>query len=172
MNWTCKRCDFEMVEIHKDTIHKIIDEMNPNFLSLSSDWKSKKSDWIPICPRCDKYPLGFMSRGYPIRIRSGELTTINDMDYVKAHAHREPQSEILSSEVCGCFWCLETFSPDEIEQWHGEGIEGVEPVALCPYCSIDAVIGSASGYSITSEFLGRMKEFWFSPSEWLESTLH
>ena len=170
MDCSCKRCQFELVEIHKNTIIKIIDELNPNFLSLPSNWESIESDWLPICVRCDSYPLGFeMERGYPIRTQSGYHTTINNMDFVKAHRHREHQNEILSSKVCGCFACCQTFSPDMITDWHGGGIVSVEPVALCPYCSIDSVIGSASGYPIDPDFLGKMKEFWFGPSELLKT---
>ena len=121
MNWNCERCNFELVEIHKDTILKIIKELNPNFLSLPSDWESMESDWLLVCPRCDKYCLGFAGKGYPIRTQSGDHTTINDMDFVKAHKHTEYQKEILSSEICGCFYCLQTFHPDMIDQWHGEG---------------------------------------------------
>ena len=83
--------------------------------------------------------------------------------------HTEYQQEILESEICGCFACLETFGPGEINQWHGEGIDGVEPLAFCPRCSIDAVIGSASGFPITESFLRKMKDFWFSPAELMET---
>lgn len=165
MDWNCKRCDFEMVEVQRDILFEIIEKLTPNFLSLPKNWKSIRFDWIQICPRCDKFGLGFAGKGYPIRTQSGEQTTINGVDYVVAHDHREPQNEILSSELCGCFACLQTFSPDQINQWHGEGIEGVEPVALCPECSIDSVIGSSSGFPIEHSFLEKMKDFWFSPSE-------
>jgi hypothetical protein len=33
--------------------------------------------------------------------------------------------------------------------------------ADCPRCGIDAVIGSASGFPITSEFLSSMNGRWF-----------
>jgi hypothetical protein len=33
--------------------------------------------------------------------------------------------------------------------------------ALCPKCGIDAVIGSASGYPISREFLAEMHRHWF-----------
>jgi hypothetical protein len=36
-----------------------------------------------------------------------------------------------------------------------------EQSAMCPKCGIDSVIGSNSGYPITTEFLTRMKERWF-----------
>jgi hypothetical protein len=165
--WNCKRCEFEMVEVEKDTIEKIIEILNPNFLSLPKDWKGKKSEWIQICIRCDKYPLGFgMEQGFPIRTKSGDTTTINDLDSIKAHKHTEYKKEILKSEKCGCFYCLEIFSPDEINDWHGEDCREYEPLALCPKCGIDSVIGSASGFQIKHAFLLKMREFWFSPSEW------
>ena len=165
-SWNCQRCDFEMVEIEKDTIEKIIEILNPNFLSLPNDWKSKNNEWIKICPRCDKFSLGFkMEHVFPIRTNTGEATTINDLDFVKAHKHTEYQKEILKGEKCGCFYCLENFSPDEINDWHGEDCKDYEPLALCPKCGIDSVIGSASGYPIEHSFLKKMKDFWFSPSE-------
>ena len=165
--WNCKRCEFEMVEVEKDIIEKIIKILNPNFLSLPKDWKSMKGDWIKICPRCDNYSLGFKTEHvFPIRTKLGNTTTINDLDFVKAHKHTDFQKEILKSDVCGCFYCLEIFSPEKITDWHGEDCKEYEPLALCPKCGIDSVIGSASGFPIEHTFLLKMREFWFSPSEW------
>jgi hypothetical protein len=166
-SWNCKRCDFELVEVEKDTIEKIIKILNPNFLSLPKSWKAMKGEWIKICPRCDNHSLGFETEHvFLIRTKSGDITTINDLDFVKAHKHTEFQQEILKSNVCGCFYCLEIFSPDEIDDWHGEDCKEYEPVALCPKCNIDSVVGSASGFPIKRAFLLKMHEFWFSPSEW------
>jgi hypothetical protein len=36
-----------------------------------------------------------------------------------------------------------------------------EPTALCPYCYTDSVLGDASGYPITEEFLKEMNKRWF-----------
>lgn len=33
--------------------------------------------------------------------------------------------------------------------------------AVCPYCSVDSVIGLASGLELTPEFLRRMHAYWF-----------
>ena len=52
--------------------------------------------------------------------------------------------------------CQRTYPPEEIYDW----IEH-EGTALCPRCGIDSVIGSASGYEITEEFLAEMNEYWF-----------
>lgn len=48
---------------------------------------------------------------------------------------------------CGCFHCLKVFDTKELE-W-----VDFDLTALCPYCSIDAVIGESAGYPLTEEFL-------------------
>jgi hypothetical protein len=63
--------------------------------------------------------------------------------------------------MCGCFFCLATFPPGEIKDWVDENEDGVGQTALCPYCGIDSVIGSASGFPITREFLEEMHRFYF-----------
>jgi hypothetical protein len=61
------------------------------------------------------------------------------------------RAEIAASELCGCFYCLATFPPDQVQEWCDDG-----QTALCPRCGIDSVIGSASGSPITMEFLSEM----------------
>ena len=82
---------------------------------------------------------------------------MNDLDHGQAQSsgHRKVVS---NSEKCGCFCCLSIFKSTEIEEW----IEG--ETALCPYCSVDAVIGQSDDYDITREFLTRMKKRWFGTS--------
>jgi hypothetical protein len=71
--------------------------------------------------------------------------------------HRE---EILSSEKCGCFYCLEIYGPEKITEWC-DPVDGVEQTALCPICKVDSVIGAQSGFPITKEFLEAMRTRWF-----------
>ncbi len=79
-------------------------------------------------------------------------------DYIKAHDHCNSNfDELKVSAICGCFYCLSIFPPHEVEDWIDEG-----KCALCPKCGIDSVIGSASGYLITKEFLEKMCNYWFS----------
>lgn len=79
------------------------------------------------------------------------------LPHVGAHKHSSNhREELVASEVCGCFYCLGTFSPDRIVDW----VDG-NTTALCPLCGIDSVLGSASGFAISDEFLGRMKAYWF-----------
>ena len=65
--------------------------------------------------------------------------------------------QLEQSKLCGCFSCCEIFPPAEITDY----ISDEEPTAECPYCHIDAVVGDASGFPITKEFLSRMMKRWF-----------
>lgn len=82
---------------------------------------------------------------------------MNDLKlaHLQSSGHR---NEVCNSEKCGCFSCLTIFHPSEIEEW----IEG--ETALCPYCSVDAIIGENDAYDITPEFLRRMERYWFGIS--------
>ena len=51
--------------------------------------------------------------------------------------------------------------PREIDEWVGEEGAGPGQTALCPYCGIDSVIGDSSGFPTTTEFLSKMKSYWF-----------
>ncbi|MBE6683509.1 MAG: cytoplasmic protein [Ruminococcaceae bacterium] len=74
-----------------------------------------------------------------------------------AHEFCTNNKKMLKNDtICGCFYCLEIFKPNEITQWIDS-----DSTALCPYCNIDAVIGNSSGYPITKEFLKEMKRHWF-----------
>jgi len=85
-------------------------------------------------------------------------------DLIRAHRHSiKHMEEVQASTMCGCFYCLKKFTPSEINDW----LES-EETALCPYCSIDAVIGDKSGYAITDTFLSSMREMWFVASDALD----
>jgi len=80
-----------------------------------------------------------------------------DQGHLRAHKHcSRHRSELEASAVCGCFYCLAIFPWDEVTEWTGD-----DDAAPCPKCGIDSVIGSASGYPITTEFLQRMNQHWF-----------
>lgn len=79
-------------------------------------------------------------------------------DYIEAHKYSSNhKKQLLNDKICGCFYCTIIFSPKEIKEW----IKDSEGTAICPYCGIDSVIGKSSGYSITKEFLNKMKNHWF-----------
>jgi hypothetical protein len=75
------------------------------------------------------------------------------------HASNHP-AEVLASARCGCFYCGATFSPHDIEAWTDD-VNGEGQTALCPRCSVDAVLGDRAGYELSSSFLQHMKSVWF-----------
>ena len=78
-------------------------------------------------------------------------------DHIAAHARSSRhRGEIMKSKTCGCFYCCAIFGPSSIEVWIDEW-----QTAMCPSCGIDSVIGGASGYPVTPEFLSRMNVHWF-----------
>ena len=90
-----------------------------------------------------------------------------DLELAHKHSIRH-RAEILNSTVCGCFYCGATYSPGEITDWTDwpdgtpEGFEAeYGETALCPRCGIDSVIGSASGFPISEDFLASMRVRWF-----------
>ncbi|MCC6936737.1 MAG: hypothetical protein IT226_00810 [Flavobacteriales bacterium] len=63
--------------------------------------------------------------------------------------------ELIASRRCGCFQCGAIFRPTEITEWMEDS---TDHTASCPDCDTDAVIGDASGYPITTEFLLEMQQ--------------
>lgn len=79
-------------------------------------------------------------------------------DYIDAHFFSgHHRTALIKDKICGCFYCLRIFSPDEITEW----VDDPGGTAICPYCGIDSIIGESSGYPITVEFLKKMKKYWF-----------
>ena len=55
----------------------------------------------------------------------------------KVYQHsKNNKAELLRSKTCGCFYCKKIFNPKEIKNWLEK-----ENTALCPYCTIDSVLG-------------------------------
>lgn len=79
-----------------------------------------------------------------------------------AHKHSSfNEHEIQNSLTCGCFYCLKVFIPNEVNEWIDEN-DSNTATALCPFCGIDSVLGSASGYPVDDKsFLKSMHERWF-----------
>jgi hypothetical protein len=80
------------------------------------------------------------------------------MAHKRSSRHR---AEIEASTVCGCFCCMKTFAPADIQEWIDTSNLVSAQTALCPHCGIDSVIGDKSGFAITPEFLAEMNKAWF-----------
>ena len=78
------------------------------------------------------------------------------------NAHRASfgnRASVEASTRCGCFFCERIFHPALI---HTRTLERTgQQTAWCPHCGIDSILGEASGFPITPEFLGRMRRCWF-----------
>jgi hypothetical protein len=71
---------------------------------------------------------------------------------------QDNRAEVLGSSECGCFHCGARFAPQAIDTWVRDAHDDT---AFCPSCDIDAVLGDASGYALTDEFLAAMKCRWY-----------
>ena len=89
--------------------------------------------------------------------------TKEELKLIHKHSYNN-RVEIEDSVQCGCFNCLEMFSPEIIssESWYIRTSDPVEQTLLCPKCGIDSVIGTASGYELSLELLGDLKEYFFN----------
>lgn len=89
--------------------------------------------------------------------RPANLKESFDVAISRAHCYSIFNRNILKrSSICGCFYCGATFKFESINEWTDGNL-----TAICPMCSIDAVLGSAAGYPVTAEFLLAMKNLWF-----------
>lgn len=74
-----------------------------------------------------------------------------------AHEHASLKEDIEQSQDCACFYCFSHFQAKNVKTWVGINDE----IALCPNCSIDAVLGDKSGYELGDSFLKQMHKYWF-----------
>lgn len=105
--------------------------------------------WDMRDPRLSHYELEYLNwyHGDPLKC---SLNTAHD------HCMNNGE-ELLASTTCGCFQCLAIYSSKAVTDWIRDfGIR----TALCPHCDTDTVLGDASGYPITPEFLARMQQAW------------
>lgn len=90
----------------------------------------------------------------------------HDVRAAHAHSHNH-RDELAASTRCGCFHCGSVYAPSDVVDWIDPppqlatelGRRG--QTALCPRCGIDSVIGDASTYPLTPEFLAAMRAHWF-----------
>ena len=76
----------------------------------------------------------------------------------------ENWDSVKKSSLCGCYYCGRIFPSSEVtdNDWvpdlHGRTV-------LCPHCSIDSVIGDASGIPLQKEVLDELHDYWFGGPE-------
>lgn len=112
-------------------------------LLFEPDWYTLKEEKIPIQPKVDN--------------EKESADTLFNLLWALQKTKRN-KSLLNRSKICGCGKCLEIFSPSEIRWWQSDD------TARCPHCGSDSILGDASGFHVTEEFLGQMcrylKEKW------------
>lgn len=75
------------------------------------------------------------------------------------HSHSiRNRKEIDQSEYCHCFSCIRSYPSPVVMNFIKDG---ESETALCPYCSIDTVIGDACGLELNPEILTALNKQWF-----------
>ena len=78
--------------------------------------------------------------------------TKEEIESAAKHSYKN-RHEIEKSKMCGCYYCMRTFPASLIR--YDDYTDGYL-TALCPLCSVDAVIGDASGVPINKKVLTEM----------------
>ena len=79
------------------------------------------------------------------------------------------RSAIEASIECVCGYCRARFPPAEIEEWtdwllslpDDQWTSANGQTAICPYCSVDAVLPGSVGLDLSQEFLEKFHDHWF-----------
>lgn len=69
--------------------------------------------------------------------------------------------QIQRSTLCGCAYCGGIYEASLV-RWEDTIADREGPTAVCPKCGIDCILGDASGYPVTPEFLEAMYQMWFT----------
>ena len=72
------------------------------------------------------------------------------------HHSFKNRKEIVNSDLCGCFYCGNTFQASEIHEWCDNG-----ETAICPHCGIDSVLCNTPEIKISKQLLRLMNNLFF-----------
>ena len=66
------------------------------------------------------------------------------------------RKNLAMTNIAGCYYCQAIFDPKEIKEHTDQG-----ETALCPYCSVDAVVPEVGEIKITKEYLKSAYDVYF-----------
>lgn len=102
------------------------------------------------------YPLNGLDTSSILRMMLEGAALHKAVLFNHLHKNSMRNADVLArSSALGCFYCLEWFGFDEIQEWVHE-----EPTALCPKCGIDSVLGDAQ-IELTDILLEEMRDVYF-----------
>ena len=85
---------------------------------------------------------------------------IKELLFALHHSTFRNEKQVHDSRTCGCFYCGEIFSPEEVVEWCDDDGRG-DRTAICPYCGIDSVLGDACGWEVDHSLLRIMNMMFF-----------
>ncbi|MFN2212723.1 MAG: hypothetical protein ACK2UE_06595 [Anaerolineales bacterium] len=90
---------------------------------------------------------------------------MKDLDLFNATKYAfNNRDELIQSDICGCYYCINMFPSSEIVEWVWERKSNLESdqTGICPYCGIDSIIGSESGIPICVDILYTLNRLFFN----------
>ncbi|MEK9156816.1 MAG: hypothetical protein AAB448_01615 [Patescibacteria group bacterium] len=69
------------------------------------------------------------------------------------------EDAIRRSKNVGCYYCLKVYPATEITP---DDFMPIERTAMCPHCSIDAVLPDVSGFELDKDTLQKIHDRWFN----------
>lgn len=89
------------------------------------------------------------------------------MDAIRKHS-TDNQPDIVASEICGCYSCMNMFSPEEIKDY-APGY--VFATAKCPVCGRKTVLPEHPDYKLTRHLLNELRQHYFKPKQTTEKSV-
>ena len=92
------------------------------------------------------------------------INKFTEEEMLKAHTFTSNNyGMLIEKQNCRCIYCKEEFCSTSIREYT------MDYTALCPNCSIDAVIGEKSGYVFDDETATQMYKYFFENAETISS---
>jgi hypothetical protein len=88
------------------------------------------------------------------RLKASNMTSKIDVILLHEYCNNNKKT-IATSKLCGCFYCCEIYSSQEVHEYVDNNT-----CALCPKCGTDSVLPDTV-CQLTVELLNSMHEYWF-----------
>lgn len=139
-------CDFDICEYCGWENDDCIEEGGVNGMSLS-EYQKRYKIYIHLNPE-----YTWKRNGYP------ELTSKEHCTYWHQHSVSNKQN-VLSSSMCGCFFCKKIFDSKLISEHYINDKNG--ETVICPFCGVDSILPD-SKVDLTAELLDDMYKVYFA----------
>ena len=66
------------------------------------------------------------------------------------------KTNLKLANECACYYCLKSFNYENVKEWVDNN-----DTAICPFCSVDAVVPIYEEKDGDIEFLSKIRKYWF-----------